>query len=174
MSSKLRSCLIAGAIGTTLALMAPALAFHGGGGMGGGMHMGGFGGGMHFGGMGGGAHFGGMGGPHFGGIGGARFGGMGGARFGGPGFAAPRSSFAAFHVARPGFSTFARPGFAPRFSHFAFHNHRFFFRHHHRFAFVGAPILYAGWGYDSCWRRVWTAYGPRWVDVCNYGYDSGY
>ncbi len=162
MTSKLRSCLIAGAIGTTLALVSPALAFHGGGGMGGGMHIGGMGGGMHFGGMGGGTHFGGMGGAHFGG--------MGGARFGGPGFAAPRSSFAAVHVARPGFSTFARPGFAPRFSHFAFHDHRFF--HHHRFAFIGAPFLFAGAAYDSCWRRVWTAYGPRWVDVCSdyYGY----
>ena len=58
MNNKLVSCLIAGALGTTLALASPALARGGGGGM----HGGGMGGGMHSGGM----HFGGMsGGPHF-------------------------------------------------------------------------------------------------------------
>jgi hypothetical protein len=25
--------------------------------------------------------------------------------------------------------------------------------------------------YDDCWRRVWTSYGLRWVNVCgDYGY----
>jgi hypothetical protein len=109
---------------------------------------------------------------------------MSGAHFGGPGFVGPRSSFAAVgrpgfasfgrpgfsHFGRPGFAPgFVRPGFGPRFSHLAFHNHRFFFRHHHRFAFFGAPFIYAA-SYDSCWRRVWTDFGPRWVNVCDYGY----
>jgi len=30
------------------------------------------------------------------------------------------------------------------------------------------PYAYAA--YDSCWRRTWTPYGPRWVNICNYGY----
>jgi hypothetical protein len=47
---------------------------------------------------------------------------------------------------------------------FAFRD-RFAFRH--RFfgpglAFVGAPYAY----YDSCYSRVWTAWGWRWVNVC--------
>src|SRR5579871_2756146 len=143
---KLRSWLMAGAIGTTLAIASPALAFHGGMGGGGG-HMGGGMGGMRMGG--GGMHMGGgWGGPHV-----------------GAGFAGPRTSFAAV---RPGFSTFGRPGiarpFAPRFSRFAFHD-RFFFRHHRRF-FFGAPFAFAAASYDTCWRRLWTAYGPRWVNVC--------
>ena len=61
MNNKVLSCLMAGALGATLALASPALARGGGhggggghsGGMGGGMH----GGAMHFGGMGGAAHF---------------------------------------------------------------------------------------------------------------------
>src|SRR5882724_6073909 len=132
MTSKLRSWLIAGAIGTTMAVASPALAFHGG------MHMGG---------------------------------GMGGMHFGGSHFAAPGGHFGATNFARPGFSAVARPGFAPHFSRFAFHD-RLFFRHHrfHRFAFIGAPFAYAA-SYDSCWRRAWTAYGPRWINVCgDYGY----
>ena len=38
--------------------------------------------------------------------------------------------------------------------------------------FFGAPFWYADYGYDSCWSRVWTAYGPQWVNVCGdyYGY----
>ncbi len=67
MNNRVLSCLIAGALATTLALASPVLARGGGGGggghgggMGGSMH-GGMGGGMH-GGMGGGMHFGGMGG----------------------------------------------------------------------------------------------------------------
>jgi hypothetical protein len=141
MNHRLRNCLVAGVVGTALALAAPALARGGGHGGGFGGHGGGFGGmrggGMHA--MGGGMHFGGMGGARF-----------GGARFAG--------------------APVAHAGFAPRFSHAAFHrgfHHRF---HHRRFAFVGAPYLYAGY-YDGCWRRVWTGYGPRWVNLCSaYGY----
>ena len=36
----------------------------------------------------------------------------------------------------------------------------------------GAPFLFADYSYyDGCWRRIWTAYGPRWTNVCSaYGY----
>ena len=65
---------------------------------------------------------------------------------------------------------FAHAAFAPRFAHAGFHrpffHHRF---HHRRFAFIGEPYLYAGYNY-GCLRRVWTAYGPRWVNVCDDGY----
>jgi hypothetical protein len=150
MNKKLLSCLIAGALATTLALAAPAFARGGGGGHGGG-HGGGFGGG-HFGG--GGMHFGG-GGAHFSG---GRWGGMGGG-----------SRFAAAHWGGAHWSgmnrgvRFAHAGFSPRFSRFAFH-HRF---HHRfdRFAFAGAPYLYASY-YDDCWRTAWTRYGLQWVNVC--------
>jgi hypothetical protein len=104
------------------------------------------GGGGHGGGHGGGGgwHGGGGGGWHGGG--GMRFGAIGGGpRFAGAGFAGPRFAHAGF-----------RHGF----------HHRF---HHRRFAFIGAPYLYAGYNY-GCLRRVWTAYGPRWVNVCDYGY----
>jgi hypothetical protein len=145
MNNKLLSCLIAGALATTLALASPTLARGGGGGGG---HGGGMGGG-HFGGM----HGGGMGGGHFGGMhgGGMHFGGIsGGARFSG-------GRFAGAH--------FAHAGFSPRFSRFAFRDHRFSHRRFHRSAF----LAYAA--YDSCWRRVWTPYGRQWVDVCgDYGY----
>ncbi len=135
MNNKVLSCLIAGALGTTLALASPALAHGGGGGpvVAGTPAMSG-GGGAH-GGMSGGTHFGAMGGMHFGAMSGGRFGGM----------------------------HFAHAGFHGGFRHRVFH-HRF-----HRFVFVGAPFLYAG--YDSCWRRVWTDFGLQWVNVCNdYGY----
>jgi hypothetical protein len=99
---------------------------------------------------------------HFGGMGaGPRFGGVG-PRFGGARFASgPFAAHAAF-----------APRFSPRFSHFAFRDgfhHRFFRHRFHRFAFFGAPFVYAS--YDSCWRRVWTAYGLQVVNVCgDYGY----
>ena len=32
----------------------------------------------------------------------------------------------------------------------------------------GAPFAYAS--YTACWRKVWTGYGPRWVNVCNLDY----
>jgi hypothetical protein len=149
MSNKLLNCLVAGVLGTALIFASPALARGGGGGGGG--HGGGFGGGhfggggMHFGGMGGGAHF-----------GGAHWGGMGG----GPRFAG----------AHWGGTHFAHAGFSPRFSRFAFRNGRFFHHRFHRFAFVGAPYIYASY-YDDCWRRAWTPYGVQWVNVCGgYGY----
>src|SRR5260370_36361395 len=69
MNNKLLSCIVAGALGTSLALASPVFARGGGGG---GMH-GGMGGGMHSGGM----HIGGMGGAHF-----------SGSPFAGPAFAA--------------------------------------------------------------------------------------
>jgi hypothetical protein len=138
MISKLVSCLVAGALGATVAVTSPALA-RGGGGGGGGMHGGSMGGGMHAGGMAGGMHFGAMG---------------GGMRFGG-------SRFAGAH--------FVHAGFSPRFSRFGFRDHRFF-RHDrfHRFAFVGAPFLYADYYYDGCWRTAWTPYGQQWVNACGY------
>ena len=104
MNNKVLSCLIAGALATTLALASPALARgggggggmeaaawrHGGGGMGGGhAWRRGMGGGLHFGGMGGGARVGGM-----------RFG--GGRNSAAAGFAGVRSAHAAFS---PGFSS---------------------------------------------------------------------
>jgi hypothetical protein len=99
---------------------------------------------------GGAAHFSG-GGAHFGAI-------SGGSQFSGRSFVGGRS-FAG--------TRFARAGFSPRFSRFAFHDRRFF--HHRRFAFIGAPYAYAN--YDDCWRRVRTSYGLRWANVCSaYGY----
>jgi hypothetical protein len=87
MNNKLLCCLVAGALGATLALAPPAFAFHGGGGHGGGGMHGGMGGGMHGGGM----HFSSMsGGPHFSG---AHF---AGAHFAHAGFS-PRVSRFAFH-----------------------------------------------------------------------------
>src|SRR5258708_32620526 len=156
MNNRLLNCLIAGALGTALALASPALAFRGGGGVCG-MHGGGMGGGVHGGGMGGGLDGGGMRrGMHFGGM-------SGGTHFSG-------SRFAGAH--------FAHAGFSPRFSRFAFHDgfhhgfhpHHFFHHRFHRFAFFGAPY-YSYASYDSCWRRVWTSYGPQWVNICgDYGY----
>ncbi|MBN9602608.1 MAG: hypothetical protein J0G33_06725 [Afipia felis] len=143
MNKKFLNHLMAGVLGTALVIASPALAFRGGGG-----------GGMHGGGMGGGAHFGGGGGMHFGAMGGGmHFGSM---RFNGGRFAVAR---------------FAPAGFSPRISRFTFRDRSRFFHHRfHRFAFVGAPFVYASY-YDSCWRRVWTPYGWNWIDVCGgYGY----
>jgi len=93
--------------------------------------------------------------PHFGAV---------GTRFGSSRFAsAPFAAHAAFapHAA-----------FVPH-SRFAFHHgfhHRFFHHRFHRFAFFGAPFVDYAY-YDSCWRRVWTSYGVRVVNVCgDYGY----
>lgn len=164
MRSKLLGCLIVGALGATLAVSSPALARGGGGGGGGGGgHAGGIGGGsfgasmggggmgMHAmgGGMGGGSRFSAMSaGPRFGGA---------GPRFGGQRFAS--GPFAAHAAFAPG-------------SHFAFRNgfhHRFFRHRFNRFAFFGAPFVYAS--YDSCWHRVWTPYGWRLANVCRaYGW----
>lgn len=108
---------------------------------------------------------------------------MGGARFGGARFAgAPMARFAGSPMAAraaigPRFAgaPFAtRAAFGPRFAGRAFHGrpfigrHAFFFRHHrfHRFAFFGAPFVYASYYDDGCWRRSWTPYGWQWVNVC--------
>jgi hypothetical protein len=150
MNNKPLRYLIVGALGTTLALASPALAFHGGGGM----HVGGMGGGMHFSGMSGATHFSGMSGAtHFSGTSGATH----------------------FSDSRFASAPFAHAAFSPRFSRFAFRghdgfHHRFFHHRFHRFAFFGGPY-YAYASYDDCWRRVWTSYGPQWVNVCgDYGY----
>lgn len=160
MNNRVLSCLIAGALAAALALASPALAAGrggsmGGGGMGGGSMGGGrgavMGGGMG-GGMASGPHFSAMsGGPHV------------SAMSGGPQFSGGRFAGAPF----------AHRGFSPRFSRFAFHDRGRFHHHFRRFAFIGAPFAYAA--YDSCWRRVWTPYGLRWVDVCgDYGYYGYY
>lgn len=104
MSNKLLKYLVAGALGTTLALASPAFGRGGGGGG----HGGGMGGGMH-GGMGG-------GGMHVGGIG-------GGMHFGGDRFAGAHAGFS------PGFSRFAfhdHDGFHHRFFDHRFHRFAFF------------------------------------------------
>ncbi|QQO15989.1 hypothetical protein JJB99_07475 [Bradyrhizobium diazoefficiens] len=158
-----------------MALASPVLARGGfgggGGGFGGGGH-GGFGGGGHFGG--GGMHAGGFGGGmRAGGFGGMHVGGMGGARFahvGGPGFRGPGFGGAGFGRAGFGGPRFAHAAIGPRFAGAGrpfIGRHAFFFRHHrfHRFAFFGAPFIYASY-YDGCWRRSWTPYGWQWINVC--------
>ena len=165
MTNKLLSCLIAGALGATLALAPPAFARGGGHGGGGGGHGGGWGGGMHGGGWGGGMHAGGWGG-------GMRAGGWGGGmRAGGWGGGA---RFAAAPFAR---ANFAHAALSPRFSGVAFRNHGHFFHHRFhnrfaRFAFFGAPYGYYDYAdYGGCWRQAWTSYGLQWVNVCgDYGY----
>ncbi len=149
MTNRLLTGLVTAALAASLTVASPVLARGGGGGRGG------FGGGGgHFGG--GGMHMGGLGGPHFGG------GSFGGARFGGARFA--------------GGPIGAHAAFGPRFGgwhggHFV-GRHGFFFHHHRRFAFFGAPFLYAGYGYyDGCWQRSWTPWGWQWVNACgNYWY----
>jgi hypothetical protein len=154
MGIRLLDRVVAGALAATLALASPALARGSGGGMGGGGGgaRGNMGGGMHAMGtvgMGNGMHT--MGAAmHSGGP--TQLAAMGTApHWSGRSFAGAPATHAAF---------------SPRFG---FHNH--FFHHHrfHGFAFFGAPFFYAG--YDSCWRRYWTAYGLQWVNVCgNYTY----
>lgn len=145
MSNKLLKCLTAGAMATTLAFASPVLARGGG-------HGGGFGGGGMHGGMG--MHGGGM---HVGGMG-------GGMRVGGMGFAGSRAGFVGPHFS------------GARFAHAPFvHHGRFFHHRHHRFAFIGVGVPYAYAAYDGCWRRRWTPYGPRWINVCSaYGYYGYY
>ncbi len=129
----------------------------------------------------------------------ARSFGGGGMHFGGSamhfggGFAGPRISRGC--VGRFGNGAFQRPmvagrsiftpggnrfgsALAPGRAAFARRFHDFDFRHHHHFrnfAFLGAPFEFGyglyGYGYDGCWRQVWTAYGYQWVNVC---YDYAY
>lgn len=72
------------------------------------------------------------------------------------------------HAAPPGHFAMGRGARGPFFSHglhdrFAFRHDRFAFRHfHHRFfLFAGAPFAY-----DSCYERIWTGWGWRWVWAC--------
>ena len=149
MSSKFLGYVVAGALASAIALASPVLARGGGGGGGGG----GWGGG---GGMGMGGHSMGMAGGWSGGM----------HSMGMVGHPMGARSFAAMPM--------SRAAFAPRFSHATFVPHHPFFHHRfhrfNRFAFVG----FGGYGYgyyDDCWRRVWTAYGPQWVNLCSdYGY----
>ena len=147
MNNKLLNCLIAGAMVATLALASPVLARGGGGG-----HGGGGGGGMAV------------------------------AACMAVEVECISVAWAAACVPAAWVSQAARRfrrqsgGFAgsrfagPRFAHAGFAPSRPFFHHrHHRFAFIGVPYAYAA--YDSCWRRAWTPYGLRWVNVCgDYGY----
>jgi len=109
--------------------------------------------------------------------GGMAIGGMGGARFAG----APFAARAAFGPRFAGTPFAARAAFAPRFAGAGWrgagwrggpfiHRHAFFFRHHRRFAFVGAPFFYAGYYDNGCWRQTWTPYGWQWVNVCGGDY----
>jgi len=160
MTKRLLTGIVAVTIAATMTVASPVLA----------RGPGGFGGGMH---GSGGMHMGGMGGGHFGGMGGAR---IGGASFGGARFAgSPMGAHAAFGPRFAGSPMAARAAFVgPRFAGTAWHGrpfvgrHAFFFRHHrfHRFAFVGAPFVYANYYDDGCWRRTWTPYGWHWVNVC--------
>ncbi len=161
MKNRLLTGLVAAAVAAMVAAAAPALAR---GGFGGGGH-GGFGGG-HFGG--GGMHVGGMAsGMHVSGMSGAH---VDAARFAG----SPMTAHAAIgpRFASTPFAT--RAAFSPRFAGTSWHGrpfvgrHAFFFRHHrfHRFAFFGAPFVYANYYDDGCWRRRWTPYGWQWVNVC--------
>jgi hypothetical protein len=163
MNNKLWNCLIAGTLGTTLAIASPALAFQGGGG-GGGMG----GGGMTGGGMGASRGGGGVaGGAQVGAVsGGAQFSGMSGAsNSGGARFNGTSHFNNAQSNAQVAGAPFAHHGFA---FHDRFHDRRFFHHRFDRFAFADAPFYTA---YNSCLRREWTPYGPRWVDVCG---DDGY
>ena len=175
MSNRLANYFIAGTLVSALALASPALAKGGGGGgMGsGGGGMGSGGGGM---GMGGGHGTGGVtgiGASH--GTGGV----MGiGASHGMPsmGMVGHPMGVAPQMGARSlATMPMSRAAFAPAFTRAAF-PHPAFFHHHHnrfnRFAYGGGgDYFYAG--YDDCWRRVWTAYGPQWVNICSY-YNYGY
>ena len=100
-------------------------------------------------------------------------GGMGMHGMHGGGMAGHAMAFAPRGAASFGAAPISRPGWGSGWSRSAFPHHARFFhnRFHHRFnrfAFFGAPFLYAG--YDYCWRQVWTRYGLQWVSVCGYGY----
>jgi hypothetical protein len=90
-------------------------------------------------------------------------GGGGGGGHGGGGMPAGGMPGGGMHAGGGHFASghYGHAGFSPRFG---FRGHRF-----GRFAFVGVPFGYAA--YSSCWRRAWTPYGPRWINVCSdYGY----
>ncbi len=115
-------------------------------------------------------------------IGGGMVGGMRGGSIGAGPFAGPMHSGMIGTPFRGHTFTGApvtRAALGPQFSNFGFRgphgfHHRFFHHRFHRFGFFGAPFFYAGY-YDGCWRRAWTPYGWRWVNVCyDYGYGFGY
>jgi hypothetical protein len=83
-------------------------------------------------------------------------------RFSGARFAS--APFAA-HAAFPARQAFFHDRFHDRFFHHCFFHHRFFHHRFHRFAFVGVPFAFAAYD-DGCWRRIWTRFGPEWVNVC--------
>jgi hypothetical protein len=122
-----------------------------GGGGGGGMGHGGFGGTGHGG-------FGGTGHGGLGGMGRSGFAGMAHGGFGGHGFSRTAFNHGGGFV---GGRSFGGSRFA--FRHGVAFRHGRFFRN--RFVFVGGPFLF-GYGYDDCYRPVWTPWGWRWTFVC--------
>ena len=138
---------------------------------GGGMRGGGFGGGFRGGGFHGGGFRGGF-------VGGGFRGGMTGFR---GGFVGARPMAFRGGFARP---MAFRGGFAPRFNRFAFAPRRLafaprFHRFRHRgFGFAAAPLFVGGAYYpyyssyydDGCLVVRYTPWGPRYVNVCGYGY----
>jgi hypothetical protein len=108
------------------------------------------------------ARFGGGGGAMghggFGGMGHSGFAGMAHGGFGGHGFSRTAFNHGGGFVGGRSFG-----GSRSSFRHgFAFRHGRFF---RNRFVFVGGPFLF-GYGYDDCYRPVWTPWGWRWTFVC--------
>jgi hypothetical protein len=93
-----------------------------------------------------------------GGMGHGGFGGIGHGGFGGHGISRAAFGHAGGFV---GGRSFGGSRFAVR-NGFAFRHGRFF---RNRFVFVGGPFL-SGYGYDDCYRPVWTPWGWRWTFVC--------
>jgi len=50
--------------------------------------------------------------------------------------------------------------------HDHFHDHFFHHRFHNRFFAFGFGVPYYDYGYNSCWTRVWTHHGWRWLYAC--------
>ena len=140
----LRKTLITITAIATLGVGSTAIAMHGGGGGGGG------GGGHGGGGWGGGGHGSGWGGGSAA---------MHGSGMGRPMTAAP---MVGGRVQGWGGRTVSRSNLAWGHDHDHFH-HKF---HNRFFAFgVAGPYLY-DYGYNSCWTRIPTYYGWKWVYVC--------
>jgi hypothetical protein len=73
----------------------------------------------------------------------------------------------------PAFHNPAGAGAVQAFPQFAFQRHRHHFFIGPRLAYSDYPVDYAyRLRFIECFRRVWTASGPYWVNVC--GYESGY
>ena len=97
------------------------------------------------------------------GHGGGGHGGMGGGWSGGH-VSGGMSSRAAVGGARVGAWNGSR---SSAWSRGSFHGHGRFVHRHGRVFFVGGGPWWIG-GYDSCWRWLPTAWGPRRVWVCDY------